>query len=615
MQGQTSALLTVQQYQDGPNFNVRMKSNHPKRGASFVSSDSIIGAPFLLLFLITIILGVYYPSIFGQLNSVDDRSRVMGLLNQHNFDFLRVFFGGHGHYYFRPLVSSSFYLDQLLFSCRPEIMHFENVVIHCLNVVLVFFAAKKIIEKNGEHKDTMLPLLAGLFFGLHPLCTEPVNWISGRYDLLATLFVLISFNILIGNTGDFKWWKEMFAALFLLIGLLSKEVAAGLLVCLTVGLFWNGSPLFTAGWRNRLKRCIPFAGALLFYTWMRTGLDFAQDSGLTSAVKGAHAAMGVPDLLKLRGVITALGFYMKKLVWPFPLNFAIVDINKIVYCSLGVLALGILVWLFFQKRGKPRFFILWSVAFVLPALVVAVSRMAWTPLAERYLYTSLVGVSLFAISLLLTVSGKIARVLVLTMVCLIVFFGWQTTKRNFVWQRNITLFADVVKQSPSFAQGHNEYGIALMEAGRTEDAKQEIALASKLSGKTPFHAIASVNVAFFGSRPGIEKSLRANLKIRKLPRKLRILFLRKLIKNIEYRILHATEPAERLKLLRKEIEVQRQLYAETKNPFNLYREGQLHLALGEKDLARTFFRKVCRQSNDYYTKPACKLYQKLVEEQ
>ena len=324
--------------------------------------------------------------------------------------------------------------------------------------------------------------------------------------------------------------------------------------------------------------------------------------------------MGVSYLLKLRGMTTALGFYLKKLVWPFPLNFAIVDINRTAYLSLGILALGALIWMLLRKRGRVRFFMLWSIAFVLPALVVAVNRMAWTPLAERYLYTSLVGVSL-AVGVLLTRAGKNAKKLTFLMGCLIVFFGWQTAMRNVVWQKNITLFADVVKQSPMFAPGHNEYGIALLASGRVEEAKKQFALASKLSGKSPFHALVAVNVAGFESRAVLEKSLTTNLNNIKLPRKTKIIFSKKLARDIRYRLLHTTDPIEKKELFRKGVEVQRQLHEATGDPFHLYREGQLHLALGEKSLARTCFDKVCKHSHDYYTKPACKMYKKLLEEQ
>ena len=64
-------------------------------------------------------------------------------------------------------------------------------------------------------------------------------------------------------------------------------------------------------------------------------------------------------------------------------------------------------------------------------------------------------------------------------------------------------------------------------------------------------------------------------------------------------------------LLQKALEVQERLYRETKNPFHLYRKGQLYLGLGDKASARECFGLACKKSHDYYTRPACELYRKL----
>ena len=94
------------------------------------------------------------------------------------------------------------------------------------NILANFIDSKVFCESS---RYALNPFL--LVFGLHSLCTEPVNWVSGRYDLLATSFVLLAFYVLIGNANQFRWWKGILGAFFLLLGLLSKEVAAGSSLC------------------------------------------------------------------------------------------------------------------------------------------------------------------------------------------------------------------------------------------------------------------------------------------------------------------------------------------------------------------------------------------------
>ena len=65
---------------------------------------------------------------------------------------------------------------------------------------------------------------------------------------------------------------------------------------------------------------------------------------------------------------------------------------------------------------------------------------------------------------------------------------------------------------------------------------------------------------------------------------------------------------------RKLLAYQEQLAALEKNPYHLYRIGQLHLALGEKDAAQAAFAATCESSKDYFTQPACTLAKKLAKE-
>ena len=586
-----------------------IKIQKPQIGGSYISYVKV-RAPFLLLFLVFLVLGVYYPSIFGEINSVDDRALVTRLLNLGPIDLWKTFFPQGGRYYFRPLVQISFYLDQALFFCQPQILHLENILIHCLNTLLVFFLARRLLYRSRQEGDGIIPLLAALFFGLHPLCTEPVNWISGRTDLLATFFVLLAFHVLVSNGSHFKWWRQILSALFLLLGLLSKEVAAGMFLLVIVALLWPESPIYVLGWKDRITRSLPFAGATVAYTWMRFGVHVARDRGLVSALQGAHGATGIPYIVKAKGMITALGFYAKKILWPFPLNFAIVEINRVFYFALGILTLMVFIWLIWRKRNAVTYFLLWVIIFVLPALFVAANRMAWTPLAERYLYTSLGGLSI-AIGIVLSRAKKHIHRAAFAVCLLVVFFGWQTASRNVVWQKNLTLFEDVVKKSPRFAPGHNEYAIALLSEGRQEEARRHFELASTLAGVASYRALAKANYAGLTSSRSFEEVVESYLDSGNLPRKLRKSFLRKLARDLDNRLIKAHDETERLELLQKALEVQERLYRETKNPFHLYRKGQLYLGLGDKASARECFGLACKKSHDYYTRPACELYRKL----
>ena len=564
---------------------------------------------YQILFILFITLGIFYPILFAQETSIDDARMFNHLINQYALDLKSLFFPSSGLYYYRPLLYLTFLTDRFLFLCQPEIMHLENVLIHCLNAVLVFWLFRQILGHRNDDRYQISALAAAIFFSIHPLVSEPVNWISGRTDLLAGLFSLVAFNLFIHNSLKKQWWVEWIAAIFLLAGLLCKEVAAATGPAIFFALMWRDMPCFEAAWSGRLRRLFPYLVSGLIYLWMRTGFAILKDTGFTSAIEGAHGAAQIPLLAKLGSLIKALGFYAMKIVWPFPLNFAIVEINRPLCLVAGILTLIIILWWIWQRQGRVSYFLFWAVLFISPALLVAVNRMAWTPLAERYLYIPLVG---FCCASGLIFYRYLNRPLFLCLVAVLFAFGWSTASRNIIWQRNLTLFADVVKKSPGFALGHNEYGIALLEEGQKKKAEDQFRLAARL-GKGAAHYLAEANLAEFESQgTDSDDPMPADMLSKDVPTKLRRELLHSYIKQLNKKLVESRTSPDKESIMQQCIRAQGRLYKLEKNPYSLYRQGQLYLALGQKAIAAKFFARVCRGSKDYYTPAACRLYRQLI---
>ena len=91
--------------------------------------------------------------------------------------------------YLRPLPRLSFQLDELVWGAsRLWGWHLTNVVWHAMNAVLVAVVARP-LGRFGA-------VTAAMVFGLHPLATETVSWISARPDLLVyTLLVPVCMTV------------------------------------------------------------------------------------------------------------------------------------------------------------------------------------------------------------------------------------------------------------------------------------------------------------------------------------------------------------------------------------------------------------------------------------
>jgi len=564
--------------------------------------------PFSYLLLALLVLGCFYPSIFAESLSIDDHGMIQGYLNMNGLDWQGLFWPSSSPYYYRPLLGLTFYWDHIFFDNHGLIAHLENILLHLASTIFLYGILRHFVTTPAKND---WPLLVALFFGIHPLTTEPVNWISGRTDLLAGFFILASFLLFLRNREK-KLGHDILAAFLFLCGLWSKEVAIGLLPVILFACLQEQSFAIKRQWRSITSRIFPFLTATSLYGLMRAGGQIGHDIGVMTAIHGGHGAEHFAFSIKIMSLIKAIGFYSQKIIWPLPLNFAIVEINRPVALAVGIMVLTCLTLaLRFYRRRPVMLGIVWIFCFLAPALPVAVNYIAWTPLAERYLYLPLMGLCL-AMTILLGNSPP-KKIITVSMLLLLFGFGTATAQRNIVWQKNITLWRDVVEKSPNFAPGHNDYAIALLRDGKKEEADKHLAIAESLAVDSGKSRIQGNIMALDGDIERQSIGLDAILEKEQQP-KLRKEILYKAIRLISNELIHKEIKNEkRVKWTRKLLTYQKELATLDKNPYHQYRIGQLHLALEENIAAQAAFAITCQTSNDYFTQPACALAKRLKE--
>lgn len=119
--------------------------------------------------------------------------------------------------YYRPLPMLSFALDHFLGKDSVPLYHLGNALIHALTVFVLALALHRLLRGSSR----FVPLAFALLWGLSPIGTEPVAWISGRFDLLATLFTLLA---LLANFSESKK-RQALTVLAIAASLLCKEAA------------------------------------------------------------------------------------------------------------------------------------------------------------------------------------------------------------------------------------------------------------------------------------------------------------------------------------------------------------------------------------------------------
>jgi len=214
--------------------------------------------------------------------------------------------------------------------------------------------------------------------------------------------------------------------------------------------------------------------AILFFLLLIRFLLFNRgDNGMRLLATTLNSP-GLDLFNTLRLAFTALGFYVKKLFIPWPLNFAIIQISSY-YALAGLVVLVVIVYLFF-RRGLLTALFLTCICLVSPALLVSIARMTWTPLAERYLYISC---ALFCVAISVSVyklvfhKGALANnIFPIFLITLLTVITYSTVNRNMVWQNNIILFQDTLRNSPDFYLVQNALAVSLGQKGRLEESRE-----------------------------------------------------------------------------------------------------------------------------------------------
>lgn len=564
--------------------------------------------PWLKIALAVIpVLTVYFQTIAHPFSQFDDPFIVDVFGLNGKLTFLEIITPGGGFYY-RPLVNLSYWIDFRLWGMNPTFMHLENIITHLINVFLVYMIASR-LPSSSELK--YLPFLSALLFGLHPINTESVNWIPGRTDLFAGMFILFASYCLIRAIQEqsARYAFLAFAAAF--AGTFAKETAIMFIpVALLVTALWPVVPADISRykvWRIRFLHMPIFISSCLVSSILISVFVMGRGNNALSTVFEGDKNIYIR-------LFEAFGFYVKKTFLPLPLNAAITEIDPL-YAIAGFFFF-IVILMTFRSSGVPGIFLATAVLFSLPALLVATTPLAWTPFGERYLYIP----SAFAVIGCLEffqhhlVRWDAVKWFVPAVCFIIVLAFLSTFQRGRLWGDNLLMLENIIAQSPNFGVVRNEYGVLLKQAGRYEEAEKQF----KIAGEQKNSA-------------GVSRMIRLNLIGMKILGKeveevRRILLeeigikadgdveLLKLMNKYDETMLQETVLLEkRKKIVADIIETNKSLYLKTKEPFFLYRSGQLALQIGNNQNAANYFRTAWEKApvDAYYREPARRLAEQL----
>ena len=421
-----------------------------------------------VLLIIGICLIVFYPALDSNVIDLDDTTMIMDL-NNHGGNHLvkALFWPDRLERYYRPLLMLSFIIDYKIWAFEYSGYHLTNIVFHLINALVFYFIALTFF--NGKPRSEIFAFFLAIAFALNPLTIESVAWISGRTDILSTFFSLTVFLFYISKIK----FKPFLISIFFLLGLLAKENAICIFIIIILSEFVASYP--SKGFKVSLLRALKWAGILsvpLFvYFYLRFsgfGLFHVQEQIQSVSVPGLHIQEGdsirsqmISSFFTLPAVIA---FYLKKLVCPFPLNFAISQINLVIYSMLFAIIGIINTALILKRKFYYPFWILLMIISFFPALPVALADVAWTRLAERYLYLSVPVICLFSGELFyrncLRFPEK-ANIIKAIAFSILIIFSVGSIQRINVWKDKVSLWEDTYNKNPTHGKVLYKYGSVL----------------------------------------------------------------------------------------------------------------------------------------------------------
>lgn len=405
----------------------------------------------LILLAILIVTTIVYlrtlnqPFLYGwDDGEYIDHPTVQNLSSENLAKYYSTFYLGM----YQPIPVLAFAVNYYFSGTNPLPYHFFNLLIHLLNVMLVFVFVKKL---SGS---SYAGLLAAALLALHPLNVESIAWLSARSTGLFTMFYLLALLAYLRYQKSGHKFKNLALTFALFLpALFSKSMAATLPLVLFVMDAWH---------RRRFSKIAIFEKIPFFVLSVIFGLISIKAAASFGHIEVLETDYSIFDRLFLLSY--GVAFYLIKLIFPVNLSAIYTYPEKTAgwlpaeYYLSFVLLLLIVYGIYRLRQYRSETFLgfvffIFAISMVLPLF--------WSRLfivAERYVYLPYIGLFTIAgiwfkavLNSEIQISPSTRNWVLGIAGSWVLAFGITAFVRTQVWQSTRTLMEDVVdkKRSPA----------------------------------------------------------------------------------------------------------------------------------------------------------------------
>jgi len=391
----------------------------------------------------------------------------------------------------RPLVNLSFALDYAVSGLGVTAYHVTNLAWHVACAWLLFGVVRRTLALPSMPPAVAadapnLALAVAVVWGVHPLTTEVVDYLSQRTESMMACFLLLTLYAAIRSNSSKGGGWHGFAIVACLAGTVCKETMAvtPLLVMLYDRVFLYRS------WREATRaRGSLYMG--LVASWLVLA-GFVM-SGPRAAVTGF--ASGVSPWTYLLNQASIVVEYLRLTVWPSGLVVLYGWPDMLTLWDVLPQAVGLVAMLVVTIVGLvrvPPLGFLGAWFFVALAPASSVLPIVTEVGAERRMYVPLMALATLAVlAVWLVVRARVARVALL--IVAVAGLGTLTMRRTAEYASAITLARTVVERRPT-AVAHHLLGEQLGIGGQTAEAEKELRAAIQMGDSRARYQLAAVLV-------------------------------------------------------------------------------------------------------------------------
>lgn len=456
-------------------------------------TDGFFAAPekrtlILSLLLAVFTLGVYNQATHFQFINFDDDRYVTE--NPHlkagfSWSTMKWAVTSTDEANWHPLTWMSHALDYQWFHLNPAGHHFTSIIFHTLSGVALFLLLFRATRRLG------LSFLVAMVFALHPANVESVVWVSERKNVLSTFFFLLTLGAYGWYSSRPDWKRYLTVAALFVCALASKPMVVTLPFVLLLLDYW---PLQRVrNWTNSSTNSQASPAKLIVEKIPLFALSAASSLITMRAQKaaGAIGALPFPFDVRFKNALYSYLLYIKETVWPSKLAPLYPHPGNGLPGWTAVLAGVILISITtlvvkFRSRGYLLVGWLWFLGTLVP--VIGLVQVGNQAMADRYTYIPFIGLFVaiaWGVAELADGAKLSTAIKIAASACVVLTLSSVTYRQAGYWRDSLRLWKHALEVTNNNFVAEDEYGGALTQLGRFDEAYPHFVRAAQLQPADP----------------------------------------------------------------------------------------------------------------------------------